>query len=404
MVDRHRAARWLWPLFVLLIAGVIVVALMATRDPPTTAADPERAPLVETITVHSARHRQYIPVQGTVTAARRVAVQPQVSGLLEWLHPDLEPGGLIGSGEVLFRIEQEDFELALDDRRSTVAEAEAELRLERGRIEVAEREWELFEEELEQDTTPELALREPQLMAAQARLAAAEAALDQARLDLARTEVRVPFDAMVEREDAAVGQFVSTGAEVASLVATDHFWLQVAVPMAHIGMIDIPHVTADVGARVTVRQQPGHEVLPREGRVIRLLGELSPAGRMARLLIRIDDPLGLDGERGDRDGRRSLPLLLEAFVEATIEGRVVDDLIELPRRALRQADRAYVVTADDTLTIRELDIAWRQADAVLVRAGLADGERVVTSPLALALDGMPVRTDADPEGAAGGRP
>jgi len=191
-----------------------------------------------------------------------------------------------------------------------------------------------------------------------------------------------------------------------TLVATDQFWLQAAVPMDRLTMIDIPNVTADGGARVTIHhpldRRGDHETLAREGRVIRLLGDLSPAGRMARLLIRIDDPLGLGGEQADREGERRLPLLLEAFVEATIEGRVVDDLIELPRRALRADDRAYVVTAEDLLSIRELDIAWREVDSVLVRAGLADGERVVTSPLAIAFDGMPVRMNArnDPDGDA----
>jgi len=397
-----RHARWLIPLLVVVLALLVVGVLMLTRETPEAVEDDVREPRVETVTVQRDRHRQDIHVQGTVTAARRVSLQPQVAGRLVWIHPDLEPGGRVKANEPLFRIQVDDFEFAVEQQQSMLAEAEAQLRLERGRIQVAEREWELFQEELEQDEPPELALREPQLAAAQAQLAAARAGLEQARLDLSRTEVRAPFDALVEREQAALGQLVSTQAEVASLVASNHFWLRAAVAQERIPDIAIPGVNARTGAAVEIRHRLGDLVIRRRGEVVRLLGDVSPEGRMARVLIRVDDPLGLDGQpgnQGNEDGPPGSgpgpPLLLDAFVDARIQGAVVEDLIELPRRALREGERAYVVTADATLSIRELDIAWARPDTVLVREGLEDGDRVITSPLAMAHEGMPVVVGGD---------
>lgn len=381
--------RWLLPLLVLLAALLVVVALMLTREPPPARAATPRATLVETLSVRSASHQLNVEVQGTITPARQLAVQPQVAGRLTWVHPNLEPGGLIGAGETLFRIDDRDYVLAVEEAQTRVAEAEAQLRLERGRAEVAEEEWQLFKDEIEQNGNPALALREPQLASAQAQRAGAEAALQQARLDLARTEVQAPFAALVVEEQASVGQLVSTQGNVASLVATDHFWLQAAVARDRLGYIDIPRYTAATGADVIIHYQVGQRRLQRRGQVLHLLGSLSEEGRMARLLIQVNDPLGL--ARSDSADSAELPLLLGSFVDATITGPALDNLIELPRRALQAGDRAFVVNPDQTLGIRDLDIVWRRADSVLVRDGLSDGDQVIISPLAYAFEGMPLR-------------
>lgn len=64
----------------------------------------------------------------------------------------------------------------------------------------------------------------------------------------------------------------------------------------------------------------------REGRVIRRLPEVDEPGRMAQLLIAIDDPLGLISP-----AKGTTPLLLRAYVRARVMGRSVPSAAAVPR-------------------------------------------------------------------------
>jgi hypothetical protein len=130
---------------------------------------------------------------------------------------------------------------------------------------------------------------------------------------------------------------------------------------------------------------------------VRLLGDLDPAGRMARLLIEIDDPLALRGET-----ESGAPLLLGAYVEVVIEGRELDNVVELPREALHDDDTVHLVGSGDKLVVRQVEVVWRQQDHVLVGKGLAAGDRVIVSPLSAPMEGMKIKIAEQPAAAGGG--
>ena len=77
-------------------------------------------------------------------------------------------------------------------------------------------------------------------------------------------------------------------------------------------------------------------------------------------------------------------------MELEIEGPSIDGLIELPRAWLHNDDTVYVF-ADGRLQIRQVEVAWRQPDSVLIAAGLEAGDKVVNSPLATPVEGMKLR-------------
>ena len=143
-----------------------------------------------------------------------------------------------------------------------------------------------------------------------------------------------------------------------------------------------------------MRQTVGDQSIERSGRVLRLLPDLDPAGSMARLLVAIDDPLGLGSEDA------GIPLLLGSYVEVDLEAAPLDDVIEVPRAAVREGERAFVMNAEDSLEVRDLDIAWGRRDSVLVRDGLAAGERLVTSRVPAPVPGLKLRTRASQESAS----
>jgi RND family efflux transporter MFP subunit len=277
-------------------------------------------------------------------------------------------------------------------RETALEQAKSQLAVEQGQQEVAKREWEVFQKEakdLAEEADPSLALRKPQLASARAQVEAAKSQLEQARLNLRRTTVQAPFDALVVEESVSVGDLASTQAPVATLVATDTFWVRLKIPPSKISYVDIPEVNAERGSKVEIGFDTGETNVDREGRVRRLVGGLDRGGRLARIIVAIEDPLGLESGDGEREFR-GVPLLLDSYVDARIRGGTESELVELPRSGLRDGDQAYVYD-DGTLEIREVEIAWRRTDSVLIESGLEDGERVVVGPMPDPVEGMELR-------------
>jgi len=122
--------------------------------------------------------------------------------------------------------------------------------------------------------------------------------------------------------------------------------------------------------------------------VVKLLGDLEEEGRMARILIAVDDPLDLDSPEQTRP-----PLLIGEYVRVEIEGPELDGVVALPRSALKNGRDVWVVRDDNTLDIRAVDIVWRGETTVMVRNDLRDGERIIMNGLSAPVQGMKVMVD-----------
>ncbi len=390
---------------VALGAGVAVMAVMIKTKPEAEKkARDERGALVTTAPVHGVKERLRVVETGTVIAAEQITSQPEVAGRVIWQHKELVPGGRFKKGDVLVRIDARDYRLALRQQSANVNRAQLELKVEASRREIAKQEWAIIGEDKRASAEGRaLALREPQLDAAKAGLESAKSAQAQAKRSVSKTTVRAPFNGFVKMEAVDVGQLVTQQTPLATLVGTDQFWVQVSVPVDKLPVIDVPGFNSKQGSKAIVVQEVGGKRIEREGQVIRLLGDLDPIGRMARILVSIDDPFGLDngGKPSKKDSettpnaRSELPLLLGAYVEVAIEAKVIDEVVEVPRLALRNGDSVYVFGKENRLVVRRVDVAWRRAKTVLVRKGLAPGEEVVVSRLPSAVPGMLLRKSVD---------
>lgn len=389
----------LLPVVVLFAGFGYFRSMVESRPQAPQVEPPERIELVEVVPAKLATGPVVVRATGRVKAARETVLSPEVSGRVVEVHPALVVGGLIGAGETAFRLDDEDYGHTLRQQQAQVTRARAELQLEAGRRTVAAKEWERLSDEIATtDDGMRLVMRQPQLELAKANVAAARSALAQAQLRRDKTTVAVPFNAMVRQETAEEGLLAGPQSQLAHLVGTDAFWVEATVPIDRIGWFDVPGVAgfADAeGASVRVIQRLGDgEVVVRDGRVVRLVSELDPLGAHARVIVEVADPLRLapDAEPG-------LPLLLNAFVHVEIEGRTLEGAVEVPRVAVREGDQVWVMGADDRLEVRSLDIVWRDEGALLVRGGVAPGDRLVTSTLATPVPGMKVRL---PNGAGAG--
>ncbi|MGR9053639.1 MAG: efflux RND transporter periplasmic adaptor subunit, partial [Gammaproteobacteria bacterium] len=276
MVDIVKHSRALLAsLFVVLIAGSLSYYWLTHKPRAVRKITETPPPLVEVIAPQTTSHRTAISAMGNVIASQSVNLNARVSGMVISVSKNFIEGGFLQKGEQIVQIDPTDFKLAVRQRKSDLARAEFNLKLEMGQQAIARREFELLGADLGEQAK-ELVLRKPHLSAARAALDAARAALEQAELDLSRTRPVAPFNAIVTARNANIGSWISTfstGTPLVKLVATDTFWIDVSLPMDKLRWIDIPEINADRGSgspvKIAYRQAWGPDAF-RTGRVKRL--------------------------------------------------------------------------------------------------------------------------------------
>jgi RND family efflux transporter MFP subunit len=397
--DRVNRRTTLLACVAVLLVGAAVVALIFSTEPTArrSGATRQTAMLVEVVEARRGSYRPVIEAMGTVEPEKDVVLQPRVSGEIVARAEAFTPGGFIDRGEVLVRIDPSDYENALAQRRSELAEAMADLELEKGRQRVARRDLELLSESVDPESEG-LVLRRPQLDTVQARIESARAAVEQAELDLERTTIRAPFDAHILRRDVDVGSQVAVGDSLGRLVGLETYWVVATVPLAKLRWIAVPDSPDGEGATVTIRDRAAWpDGVVRTGHIEALVGALDGRTRMARLLVEVADPFGRRA-----DARDVPPLMAGAFVEARIEAREVNDVVRLDRDHVRDEDTVWVME-DGTLRIRDVEVLLRDARWAYIATGVDDGDRVVTTNLATVTDGARLRLEGDRDSDAGSR-
>lgn len=388
-------------LVVLLLVGGIVFAqyFLNTKPKAGRKAPAKMKTLVEVEQVERRDASIQIEAIGTVIAARELDLKPQVSGRVTTVHPDLIPGGLLAKGDFVLTIEDEDYRLAFERSQNNLEKAVMDLRLEGGNQAVAKREYDLIREftgAMLDDAPEDLVLRKPQLAQAQAAEASARTEVKLADINLGRTRLSAPFNAIVLAKNITIGAQVSSQITVATLAGTDAFWVRVSVPQEQLDNITLP-IGDQPGARVFLRSTAAPSDKPsREGRIIRLLGDVDPQGLMARLLVEVKDPLG--------QSEPLTPLLLGSVVQASIEGKKLTDCFPVPRNAVRADRTVLLADEEEKLIIRSVGAAWQDREWVYINEGLSDGDRVITTPVAAPIAGMELMiSDGQTENRSGKR-
>ena len=312
---------------------------------------------------------------GTVMPAEEVLLRARINSEVATLHPEFIEGGIVRKDEILLTLDPQDYELALAQAKSSLEQARLALALEQGQQDIARREWELLD--IERSATDEektLALRKPHLQAREAALEAAEAAYKKAEVNLERTRIKAPFNAVVTARRANIGSQASIQDILGGIAGTDSFWIKASVPLDRIALLQVP------GSKVTAVSAGG---ATHEGTVIRRMAQLSQGGRMVQVLIEIDDPLCLSPQK-----KGLQPLLLGEYVRLSIQGEKVQQVFRIPRKALREGNTIWVATAGNTLSIRKVNVRWRGSDSLLVDGPIKDGDRLIVSSLNAPIEGI----------------
>ncbi len=384
MRDRQKL---LLPLGVLLVALLGAAGLLATA-PRVATTTPERLlPAVRVIRVEPGPVRLRVRSQGTVAPRTESDLIPEVSGPIVWISPALVSGGFFEQGEALLRIDRLDYEANAAMARAALARAESERQHADRNLERRER---LSSQDISSTSQLDDARRAARVT--EATLEEARVALQQAERNLDRTEVRAPFSGRVRSEHVDVGQFVSRGAVVATLYATDFVEVRLPIPDGELAYLSLPRwragEAAGPGPKVRLRATFAGREHTWTGRVVRTEGEIDPKSRMVHVVARVEDPYQ---RTAGADAADRPPLAIGLFVRAEIEGLLVKDVTIVPRSALRDDRQLMVVDGDDRLRLREVDVLRIDREDVLIRTRLRPGERVCVSPIEAVVEGMRVR-------------
>lgn len=372
--------------------AVFMIILINSTEPQARreAATKRTAMLVDVQPVQSGTYNPRIEGLGVVEAAQDITLSPRVNGRILEIAENFIPGGFVKEGDMLLRIDPADYENAVTQIESALAQAQADLDIELGRQGVAKKEYELLNRNLDNENKG-LVLRVPQLKAAEAHVKSAQAMLEQAKLELDRTTLTAPFDAQILSRHVNIGSEIDTNTDLARLVGVEEYWVIASVPVARLTDIAFPEDGMS-GARVTIRNRSAWpEGAIRQGEVVRLIGALDGQTRLARVLIRVKDPLALSPET------QGPKMLVGAMVQAEIEGRALENVFRIDRDYLREGDRLWL-KRDGKLAITDADVAFKDKDYAYVTAGMEDGDLLVTSNLAAVAEGIDLRTSTDDAG------
>jgi RND family efflux transporter MFP subunit len=324
-------------------------------------------------------HRPQWHTSGTVIASEQVSLRAQVTGTIESINKQALPGVLLAKGALLAKINAKDHQLLVNTRQAQVVQAQSNLDIELGNQILAREEFAYLSEQLLNAQEQELVLRKPHIAAAQAKLHAAQAAAEQAKLDLERTQITMPFRGKLLQRSVGTGSKVTQNSELFKIVNVDQFWLEIKVPQSFMPLLD-------KNAPITISKSSRGKQQSRTGKIISILPNLDSRDRQVKLLIAIEDPLALN------DNNQGLPpIYINDFLEGTINGKTFKNAWRVKSQWLTANNDIWVVDQQSLLQKRSVEILFKGREFTYVQGNFIKGDRALTDILPLAMENMPVK-------------
>lgn len=387
-------------LLVLIGGGSVAYGLLVGKPGPESQPIPDRqAPAVTVVSAAPTARELEVHTQGTVRPLREINLVAQVAGKVESVAPQFAAGGFFQAGERLLKIEDVDYGFAIARAESQVAASAQAVAEERGRTLQAKREW----RDLGSVQANDLFLRKPQLAAAEAALAAAKADLGAAELELQRTAISLPFNGRISEKYVDVGQYVAPGTAVAKVYDTDVAEVRLPLTDRQVALLDLPLSYANgeqpgnPGAAVTLSARFAGRQWQWQGEIVRTDASIDVNSRVVYAVAEVTQPFAREA------GSERPPLAPGLFVNATISGRQIAAVSELPRSALRADDTVLLVDTDNRVQRRTVRVL-RSTPTQLWLQGVESGERVIVDRGFDAVVGTAVRVKSDTAFAASEAP
>ena len=369
------------PLFILLGAFALsyLLWLLGQVQPDPVEEAPAPDVIVEILTPEDFQIK--ISSNGTTTPLTQTVLTAEVGGEVIYRSKKFSEGSSVIEGEILAKIDDTDLQLQYKNALLQLANAEVQYSLQLAEAEVAKQAWEKMGDGIASDLT----LKKPQLKQAEAFLAVAKAQVSSAEKKLDKTEIVAPYAGRIQNVNIDLGTTIIPGQPVGALYTSSEIEVTLAVKDNDLQFLSIPmdgrKLDPSEQALVEIKSFYKGKNQTWIGRLERVDGVIDPITRMINLIavfkndfIEIDKP--------------NLPIGL--FVEAQIDGIKLKDIFSIPVNAISQNNEVYIVNNDNELVSIKLPILKKYSDFVIVKDGLKAGERIVTSKLSTASNGIKV--------------
>jgi len=365
-----------------IIGGAVAIGAWLYLNPAQTkkaATHEKRIVYVTTQPITFGDFPIEIEVMGKVKPAREMILKAQVSGEIVEASDNFLPGGFFKADEEILKIDRSDYALNVKSKRAAYKQALASYQLEEGQQQIAKNEIEILQRNTGKTLkSTDLALRKPQLAQAKANLDAAKAALDIALLNLKRTTLSAPFNAIVTERNTDLGNVIAAQNQLAALVATDEYWINIDVPLSDLPWLEIPGTKAII--------QLGDMRGSREGKIFKQTGTVDEQSRLAGVIVRIPDPLLLN-EASDKNAS---PLILGDYVPVKLVGKSLKGAARIPQQYVHQSDGDNIVWLEQgkKLVIQPVTVAYKDRKYAYITEGLDYAKNLVTSNVVTPVAGM----------------
>jgi RND family efflux transporter MFP subunit len=361
----------------LLLLGIGgAMTIIALRPQVVTQTPKADVPVVSVILVEPQTITLSVHSQGIVTPRNEIDLVPEVAGKVIFLHADFVAGGFFKRDELLVTIDPRDYDVAIAEVQAQIAEAKRFVAMEEAQADQAHNEWKALG-----DGEPSaLAMREPQLAEARAKLKSAEANLALAKVKRSRCELRAPFTGRLQSKTIGLGQFIQPGDKIARIFSTDVAEIRLPLSTEQMSFLDLPLGSTRKGPSVSLSAQFAGTLHSWEGRIVRTEGSLDESTGVLYAVAEVAEPY--------RQKNNRPPLLANLFVQAEIAGKAVDNIFELPLVAMNASQEVLLVDKQQKLHIQRVEVLRTESDRILIKAGLKAGDRLITSGIDVPIEGM----------------
>jgi len=364
------------PILIIILFIVIGNILKANSIQPEIKKRSRPVLAVMASTAISDTVQLQVNVQGQSRPRTEIDLVPEVSGKIVSVSSKFISGGIFNKGDVLYRIDPSDYQVAVVRAKATVARAKQVLVREESEGAIAKLDWDDLGNGKEATA---LTLRQPQLLEAQAGLQSAQADLDNAKIRLRRTAVTAPFNGQVREKFADIGQFVNPGAKLGRIFSTDIAEVRLALSDADIARIDLPLAfiaeSRETAPYVKLSATIGGQLREWDGKIMRTDAAYDPLTRSMYAIAEVLDPYGA----GAADG--AFPLAPGLFVDASIAGKIIENVIIIPRDGLRPEDKVYTVDEDGIATSNDVIVIDTNPERAVLLSGIEPGDLIIVSAL-----------------------
>lgn len=424
---------------IILIAFIIIaVALVKLQPSMVHETNAGLVTPVNIIEIKAYQVRPAITGFGTVEPDILLDSKAEIAGKITYVHPQLRNGAILQKDTIIIRIEQQDYQLALQQAQASANSNRAQLReiqlqkdnlqtelgivqkklqlakLELSRVQSLVNKQSISKSSRDAHQVDVLKLQQEvqklkhqlnslpeQIASAEAALANSESIVETQQRNLDRTIIKLPFNARISELAVDENQYIDKGALLYSAQTTDKILINGQFALQHFRTLakDFKAHSAllkeafQSGFSSSIFTQLGLSAKIRladqaspfwQANIERISSQLDPVTRTLGVIVSVDNPYTqiIPGTKP--------PLMQGMYTEIILQGKA-NTYYMIPRDALHE-NQIFIVNKQNQLERRTVKDPQVQGKMVLLSTGIQAGEKLVVSDLFPAIPGMQLTT------------